>query len=232
MGTSGSQKFWTVITHIAHSEASYNPACHHGPCFRKSQVLSFRCPWWQWIVTVYRIHCMGGASVFTMFCTWLGSLPLSEVWGLTTFKSSKVMCSTLYDDSLPHSKTGIKASRQLSCLSVYHCDAEKVECLIAFSFGMYKPRYWIFKNLSFSCSIYAFYWKIKLKFNLYKNSRLHSWNRCLMIYCHNANLHPKVPSKMVHETRKISSGGRCRQWTRRILISDSYMYYVWNETRR
>lgn len=32
----------------------------------------------------------------------LGSLPLSEVWGLTTFKSSKVMCSTLYDDFLYH----------------------------------------------------------------------------------------------------------------------------------
>lgn len=28
-----------------------------------------------------------------------------------------------------------------------------------------------------------------------------------MIFCHNANLYPKVPSKMVLKTRKISSGG-------------------------
>ena len=31
--------------------------------------------------------------------------------------------------------------------------------------------------------------------------------RSVWWFCHNANLYPKVLSKMVHETRKISSGG-------------------------
>ena len=44
-----------------------------------------------------------------------------------------------------------------------------------------------------------------------------------MSFCHNVNLDPKLPSKMVHETSKISSGGDVNKEDTNF---NSYIYYV------